>query len=104
MNSNEILYRIKTGITAKDPGAEVYLYGSRARGDNRDNSDWDILVIASKEKVTVDYELDLREPVVDIELETGESISLLVYSRSEWENKMPFSPLFSNINKEGIKI
>lgn len=104
MNRNEILYKIKTGITAKDPDAELYLYGSRARGDNRKNSDWDILVITSRDKVTFDYELDLRDPIFDIELEAGESISLLIYSKSDWINKMPFSPLFANVKKEGIRI
>ncbi len=104
MNRKEILYKIKTGIAAKDPDAELYLYGSRARGDNRKNSDWDILVITSRDKVTFDYELDLRDPIFDIELESGESISLLVYSKSDWINKMPFSPFFANVKKEGIRI
>ena len=104
MNHQEILNRIKSGIAEKDPNAEVYLYGSRARGDNRIDSDWDILVITSKDKVTFDYESDLRDPIFDIELESGQIISLLVYSKSDWKNKMPYSPLFSNVQREGIKI
>ena len=104
MDRNEILKRIKTGILNKDPNAEVYLYGSRARGDNRIDSDWDILVISSKDKITFDYESDLRDPIFDIELESGEIISLLVYAKSDWINKMAISPLFYNVKKEGIKI
>jgi len=104
MDRNEILHRIKAGITNKDPNAEVYLYGSRARGDNHADSDWDILVITSKDKITFDYESDLRDPIFDLELETSEVISLLVYSKSDWVNKMAFSPLFSNVKKEGLKI
>lgn len=104
MNRNEILYKIKTGISTKDPNTEIYLYGSRARGDDRKDSDWDILVITSRDRVTFDYELELRDPIYDIELESGESISLLVYTKSDWINKMPFSPLFANVKKEGIKI
>ena len=100
----DILNRIKTGITGKDPSAIVYLYGSRARGDYREDSDWDILVITSKDKVTFDYEYDLRDPIFDVELESGQIISLLVYSKSDWVNKMPYSPLFININKEGLRI
>jgi uncharacterized protein len=104
MNRNEILNRIKSGIVEKDPGAEIYLYGSRARGDNHKDSDWDILVIASRDKVTFDYESDLRDPIYDIELESGEIISLMVYSKSDWQNKKSISPLFSTVLKEGIKI
>jgi uncharacterized protein len=104
MERQEILHKIKSGISDKDPKAEVFLYGSRARGDNRTDSDWDILVITPREKVTFDYESDLRDPIFDIELESGQVISLLVYSKSDWKNRMPYSPLFSNVQREGIKI
>ena len=104
MDQLEILNRIKSSIAGKDPNAEIYLYGSRARGDNRKDSDWDILVISSKDKVNFDYESDLRDPIFDIELESGEIISLLVYSKSDWHNKKSISPLFANVRKEGIKI
>lgn len=104
MRRQEILNRIKSGIGRKDPNAEIYLFGSRARKDNRSDSDWDILVITPRDKITFDYESDLRDPIIDLELETGQSISLLVYSKSDWTSKMHLSPLFSNVNREGIKI
>ena len=104
MDRYEILNRIKSGIVGIDPNAEIYLYGSRARGDNRKDSDWDILVITPKEKITFDYENDLHDPIYDIELESGEVISLLVYSKSDWQHKRSISPLFSNVIKEGIRV
>ena len=104
MNSTDIIRRIKEGITKKDPHAMVFLYGSRARGDNRIDSDWDVLVLTPQEKITFDYELSLRDPILEIELETGNVISLIVYPKSEWKNKKRFSPLFMNINKERIQI
>jgi predicted nucleotidyltransferase len=104
MDHLEIINRIKSGIAGKDPGAEVYLFGSRARGDNHADSDWDILVITPNDRITFDYESDLRDPICDLELETGQSISLLVYSKSVWKNRMSRSPLYSNIQREGIKI
>ena len=104
MESKAILNRIKAGISEKDPEAEVYLYGSRARGDHRTDSDWDILVITSRKKVTLEYEIELRDPIYDIELESGHIISLLVYSELDWKTRMPYSPLFSNIKKEGLRI
>jgi predicted nucleotidyltransferase len=104
MNRSEILNRIKSGIAGKDAGAEIYLYGSRARGDYHVDSDWDILVIASRDKVTFDYESDLRDPIFDIELESGEIISVIIYSKSDWQKKQSISPLFLSVIKEGIKI
>jgi uncharacterized protein len=104
MERTEILKKIRNGIVKHDPKAEIYLYGSRARGDNRKDSDWDILVISPNEKITFDYESDLRDPILDIELESGEIISLLVYSKNDWIRKQSVSPLFSNVSKEGIRI
>ena len=104
MERSEILKRIRKGITKYDPKAEIYLYGSRARGDNRKDSDWDILVITPNEKITFDYESELRDPILDIEIDSGEIISLLVYSKSDWIGKQAVSPLFKNVSKEGIRI
>jgi len=104
MERKTILNKIKAGISEVDPEAEIYLYGSRARGDNREDSDWDILVITPQKKVTLNLETELRDPIYDIELESGQIISLLVYSELDWKNRMPYSPLFSNVSKEGIKI
>jgi uncharacterized protein len=104
MDQKEFLYRIKSGINSKDPLAEIYLFGSRARGDNHPDSDWDILVLTQQKKVTFDFESDLRDPIFDLELESGQNISLLVYSQSDWENKMFYSTLYTSIQREGIKI
>jgi len=104
MERSEILNRIKQGINSKEPSAEIYLFGSRARGDNRQDSDWDILVITPKDKVTFDYEFDLRDPIYDIELDSGQNISILIYSKNDWQTKQSFSPLFINVQKEGIRI
>jgi uncharacterized protein len=104
MDRQDFLNRIKSGIIGKDPGAEIFLYGSRARGDHRIDSDWDILVISTKDKITFDYESELRDPIFDIELDSGQIISLLVYSKYDWQNKQTISPLFTNVLKEGIRI
>ena len=104
MERSEILRRIRKGIIKHDPKAEIYLYGSRARGDNRKDSDLDILVISPNEKITFDYESELRDPILDIEIDSGEVISLLVYSKSDWIGQQAVSPLFKNVSKEGIRI
>jgi predicted nucleotidyltransferase len=104
MERVDLLKRIKIGIASKDPLAEVFLFGSRARGDNRKDSDWDILVLSPREKITFDYEKDLHDPIFDVELESGEVITLLVYSKSDFQHKNSVSPLFKNVLNEGIRI
>ena len=41
MRKEKLIERISKAIHNKDPKAEIFLFGSRSRGDNRKNSDWD---------------------------------------------------------------
>ena len=47
-NSDLILEKVKEIVHATDPEAEVILFGSRARGDAMEDSDWDILILTPK--------------------------------------------------------
>ena len=94
---------IRHYINAIDPKAEVILYGSRARGDERPDSDWDILVLT-------DYSVDLiterkfRDKLYDLELETGEPLSIFVYSKNDWRTKQRITPFYENVTQEGVRI
>lgn len=40
----------------------------------------------------------------ELELETGEIFSPLIYSKNDWNLRHKITPLYENIEKEGIKI
>ncbi|MEX2428423.1 MAG: hypothetical protein WD577_09290 [Bacteroidales bacterium] len=40
----------------------------------------------------------------DLELETGEVISPLIYSKIDWNTNYSITPLFENIKNEGVKL
>ena len=101
---NHIINLIKNKIHRKNPEAQIILYGSRARGDFNRYSDWDILILLNESIVDKKKEMEYREEIFDIELETGESISTFVFSKKDWENKYSITPLYDNIKKEGIHI
>ena len=94
---------IKQVIGRIDSRAEIILYGSRARGTERIDSDWDILVL-TEYPVDLIKERMFRNALYDLELETGEPFSVFVYSKNEWETKQIATPFYFNVTKEGIKI
>lgn len=103
-NINVLKERIKKAIHDKDPRAEVYLFGSRARGDNRLDSDWDILILVDDEKVTLDTEDKFITDLYDLELESGQIITTFIYPKEYWKNNLIYSPLYQNVNREGIRL
>ena len=78
---------------------QVVLFGSRARGDASDTSDYDfVVVLDSKER-------SFREQVVDVGAmmlnATDTLFAALVYGADEW-SAIQTSPLGWNIQREGI--
>ena len=102
MDQNLIQERIKKTIHSKDPKAVAYLFGSRARGNNRPDSDWDILILVDATRVTNEIEDMFRDDLYDIELESGQIISTFIYPKDYWKNTLIYSPLYKNVNREGI--
>lgn len=99
--SDNILTEIKRTVTKKYPDAKIILYGSRARGDFRSDSDWDLVILLNQEKVTNDIEETITNPLYDIEIDYGQVISPMVYSLKDWNNKYSVTPFFRNVMKEG---
>jgi uncharacterized protein len=94
---------IRQYINTIDPKAEAILYGSRARGDEHSDSDWDILILTDY-PVDVKTEQKFRNRLYDLELETGEPLSVFIYSRQDWQTRQKITPFYQNVNKEGIKL
>jgi predicted nucleotidyltransferase len=99
-----IIQLIRNKVNEIDSTAEVILYGSRARGDNKRDSDWDVMILLKRNNVDKKVEQTFRHNLLDIELEIGVPISVFVYSKSDWEGTYSVTPLFKSIKKEGILI
>lgn len=97
-----ILNRIKETAHQVDEGAEIILFGSRARGDNRPDSDWDISIITEKE-VNKNYEEKMLDVFFHLQIELEIDINYVFRSKDAWENPTAL-PLYNEIKREGIKL
>lgn len=102
MNTKAFLNKIKEAIRSVDETAEVILFGSRARGDNKQDSDWDILVLTDKED---NYALlsKMTDKVYDIELEYEQAVSKIIIDRPRWD-KMSITGFYENVIRDGIAL
>lgn len=102
MTRQEITNRVKKSVESIDPKAKVILFGSRARGDFKRDSDWDFLILTSKNS-DESLKRKIREALIDTELEAEEVISTLIYSQQIWRDYQS-TPLYKNIITDGFVV
>jgi predicted nucleotidyltransferase len=99
-----LLSECKSAIQQAAPGADVILFGSRARGDAQEDSDYDLLIlIDSEHNVAVDR--SIVEQLFPLEMRTGKVLTFFVYQRDQWNSPLfQAMPFHKNITKEGMVI
>jgi predicted nucleotidyltransferase len=80
---------------------QLFLFGSRARGDAQDGSDYDMLVVVDQRTP------ELRAVILEVESQLMERYRALVatvlQSETEWRQLQAF-PLSRNIAREGVPL
>lgn len=102
MTTRAALTRIKQTATSTIPkGGKAILYGSRARGDARKDSDWDILILLDKDTLDQsDYDI-VSYPFVLLGCDLGQEINPIMYTTKEWESYR-ITPFYENVTRDGI--
>lgn len=102
MTDEFFLQEVKRYVHEIDPQAEVWLFGSRARGDAREDSDWDFLVLTDM-PTNWTFKSRLRDHLYDIGFKANHTISTVIQSRKE----IPFltvTELYQNVMDEGKRL
>lgn len=99
--------RFLTLIASRYELAGAIVYGSRARGTHRPDSDADVAVLLSGEHQRfLTTKLAMADVAFDVLLETGVNISPLPIWLDEWEHPENYSnpALLQNIASEGVRL
>ncbi len=100
----QFLDECKTAIRQVIPRADLILYGSRARGDAHDDSDYDLLVLIDGQ-VDMQIEQVIIDKLFPLELNTGNVLTILVYNRAKWDTALyQAMPFHRNVTRDGLLI
>lgn len=94
-------------ISNRYPVSRAILFGSRARGSFRPDSDVDIAVLLrGYPGQRVDAALDMAGIAFDVLLDTGILVEALPLWEEEWEHPEQFNnpALLENIRREGVRL
>jgi len=109
MSEQEKFKRVIDAIRSKaaeilPKGSRLALYGSRARGDARPDSDWDLhILVNGEEKLPISLWDEYAWPLEQLGLELGEFVTPRLYSFSGW-HKRSFLPFYKNVEADKIII
>lgn len=99
-----VLERIKAvGNSKLQHDSHIILYGSRARGDAENDSDWDLLVLLDKNSIEQsDYD-GICYDLTSLGWDLGEQIIPVLYTKNEWQQNS-FTPFYKNVESEGVRL
>ena len=89
-------------IDTLPPRSSLLLYGSRARGDAHEGSDWDLLILLDKPSLeAADY--GVAYPFRELGWAIGEELNPSLYTKKQWKS-WTYLPYYKNVERDKIVI
>lgn len=106
-NIRNIIYRFSQELRhiLGDKLTKVIVYGSYARGDFRENSDIDIMILVkmSDEEIRL-VKNDIYDLAFEFEINTGIEFSPIIKNEDQYEYWVDTLPFYRNVRDEGVVI
>ncbi len=100
----KLLHKCRDIVVGIEPEAEVFLYGSRARGKPGPDSDYDIFILVDG-SLTRELEDEISFALYDLEYESDVILSVHIYEKSFFQSPLgQVLPLFNHVRAEWIRI
>jgi predicted nucleotidyltransferase len=98
-----VIEKFKSAVLSVDESAEIVLFGSRARGDYNEESDYDFLILTNME---VNYLLQtkIHNEIYPIYLDEDVVLQSVVRNKIEWNGLYSVTSFFESVKEDGFKI
>lgn len=103
MPENQVIQAVRERLHSIDPNVKAYLFGSRARGDARKDSDWDVLILLNKPHVTLEDYNKYSYPLWELGWNYDELINAVLFTEKEWKENN-FTLFNHNVKADAIAI
>lgn len=105
IKANDLKTKLSDFVSKVVPSevGEVWLFGSRARGDSTAQSDWDVLILLNE---TSSDETDFNQyayPMIEFGWRHDMELNPLIYSKSSWSGH-PKNLFHHNVQKDRIRL
>ena len=100
MEKAQILNSIKQVASQVLPkGSTLYLYGSRARGDAHEGSDWDLLLLLDKPEIGKEDFANYSYPIMVVGFDLWQLFSIQTYTKDQWHSG-PHSMYYYHVEED----
>lgn len=98
-----IIQKVKEIVYNYDRDAQLILFGSRARGDWHEESDWDILVL-TKEKYSKTIKGIIHDKLFPFSVSVGTIFQFIVANQDDWKHHPGYYTLHLGIENEMVTL
>ena len=102
LDDKGLLADVKQTVRQFLPDADVYLYGSVARGTQEADSDYDFLVVTESKLGSKDEET-IWDAVFEIEMAREAALSVQFCSHEDWRRHKGM-PFYAEVRRDGIAL
>lgn len=103
IQDKKTLTALKTIITTEFPDVELFLFGNRTKGAYDAQSDWDILILTTK-NYSKTRKWELQEKLFEVSIQQGARVNILLAQKAKWYTEKEYEIIRKRIEENLLAV